>query len=137
MTSSPSFIGKGKNLSDEFKLRGVKIIDIAYIATIYLILGAVLSLIIDRQLGNFDPEEADNKTNVQLYLEVIIHFAFIGVLMYIVRNAVEWIPYPLNGVYGYNHMKLNELKNASLFGVIFFTFQKHLKDKLVYISNRV
>jgi len=135
--SSPYFIGKGKTLSDELQTRGIKIIDIAYVAAIYLTLGAVLSITIDRQLGKFDKEEADKKSTAQLYGEVLLHFASIGILMYIVRNVVEWIPFPLNGVFGYDHMRLNELRNAGLFGVIFFLFQNNLREKLVYLSKRV
>ena len=135
--SSPRFIGKGKTLSSEIQTRGVKIIDIAYVAAIYLTLGAILSISIDRQLGKFDSEEADKKSTAQLYGEVLLHFASIGILMYVVRNIVEWIPFPLNGLYGYDHMRLNELRNAGLFGVIFFLFQNNLRDKLIYISKRV
>ena len=124
-------------MSSELQTRGIKIIDIAYVAAIYLTLGAVLSLTIDRQLGKFDQQEADEKSTAQLYGEVLLHFASIGILMYIVRNIVEWIPFPLNGVYGYDHLRLNELKNAGLFGVIFFLFQNNLKDKLIYLSKRV
>jgi hypothetical protein len=134
--SSPRFIGRGKTVTDEFKLRGIKIIDIAYVASIYLTLGAVLSIVIDRQLGKFDQIEADEKSAALLYGEVLLHFACIGILMYIVRNMVEWIPFPLNGVAGFDHMKLNELRNAGLFGVIFFLFQNNLRDKLVYLSKR-
>jgi hypothetical protein len=135
--SSPYFIGKGKTLSDELQTRGVKIIDIAYVAAIYLTLGAVLSITIDRQLGKFNEQEADKKSTAQLYGEVLLHFASIGILMYIVRNVVEWIPFPLNGVFSYDHMRLNELRNAGLFGVIFFLFQNNLREKLVYLSKRV
>lgn len=135
--SSPRFIGKGKTLSSELQTRGIKIIDIAYVAAIYLTVGAVLSIYIDRQLGKFDPDDADNKSIAQLYGEILLHFGSVGILMYFVRNAVEWIPFPLNGVYGYDHMRLNELRNAGLFGVIFFLFQNNLKDKLIYLSKRI
>lgn len=134
--SSPRFIGRGKTLTEEFQIRGIKIIDIAYVSAIYLTLGAVLSISIDRQLGKFNPVEADKQSSALLYGEVLLHFACIGILMYIVRNVVEWIPFPLNGVAGFDHMKLNELRNAGLFGVIFFLFQNNLRDKLVYLSKR-
>ena len=135
--SSPYFVGKGKTITSELQTRAVKIIDIAYVAAIYLTLGAVLSISIDRQLGTFNKQEADLKSTAQLYGEVLLHFASIGILMYIVRNIVEWIPFPLNGMYGYDHMRLNELRNAGLFVIIFFLFQNNLKDKLVYLSKRV
>ena len=91
----------------------------------------------DFQLGKFNPEEADEKSTAQLYGEVLLHFALIGILMYIVRNVVEWVPFPLNGMFGYDHLKLNELRNAGLFAVIFFLFQNNLTEKLVYLSKRV
>ena len=135
--SSPYFVGKGKTMSSELQTRAVKIVDIAYVAAIYLTLGAVLSIVIDRYLGKFDSDEADDKSTAQLYGEVLLHFASVGILIYIVRNVVEWIPFPLNGMYGYDHMRLTELRNAGLFGVIFFLFQNNLKDKLIYLSKRV
>lgn len=135
--STPRFIGQNKTLLSEIQTRSIKMIDIAYVATIYLTLGASLSIFIDRKLGKFDPKEADEKPVSRLYGEVLLHFISIGILMYIVRNTVEWIPFPLNGVYGYDHMRLNELRNAGLFGVIFFLFQNNLREKLVYLSKRI
>jgi hypothetical protein len=135
--SIPRFIGQNKTLLSEIQTRSVKIIDIAYVASIYLTLGATLSIFIDRKLGKFDPKDADEKHISRLYGEVLLHFVSIGILMYVVRNTVEWIPFPLNGVYGYDHMRLNELRNAGLFGVIFFLFQNNLREKLVYLSKRI
>jgi hypothetical protein len=135
--STPHFIGTGKSLKSELQLRGIKLLDIAYIASIYLTLGAVLSITIDRKLGEFDSEEADKKSIPQLYGEILLHFSLIGILIYIIRNIVEWIPFPLNGMYGYDHLKLNELRNAGVFGIIFFLFQNNLKNKLIYLSKRV
>ena len=135
--STPHFIGTGKSLKSELQLRGIKLLDIAYIASIYLTLGAVLSISIDRKLGEFDSEEADKKSTSQLYGEILLHFSLIGILIYIIRNIVEWIPFPLNGMYGYDHLKLNELRNAGIFGIIFFLFQNNLKNKLIYLSKRV
>jgi hypothetical protein len=135
--STPHFIGTGKSLKSELQLRGIKLLDIAYIASIYLTLGAVLSITIDRKLGEFDSEEADKKSIAQLYGEILLHFSLIGILIYIIRNIVEWIPFPLNGMYGYDHLKLNELRNAGVFGIIFFLFQNNLKNKLIYLSKRV
>ena len=134
--STPYFVGKGHSVTDELTIRGIKLIDICYISSIYLALGAISSIYIDRKLGKFDKIEADKKTKNRLYSEVLLHFSFIGILMYIVRNFVEWIPFPLNGIRGYDHLKLRELSSAGVFGVIFFLFQNNLRDKLIYLSNR-
>jgi len=134
--STPYFIGKGKSVYDEITIRGIKLIDISYVSSIYLALGAFLSIHIDKQLGKFNSLEADKKSKSRLYTEVLLQFSFIGILTYIVRNFVEWIPFPLNGIKGYDHLKLREISSASAFGVIFFLFQNNLRDKLIYLSNR-
>ena len=133
---TPYFIGKGHSVTDELTIRGIKLIDISYISSIYLALGAISSIYIDKKLGKFDKLESDKKTKSRLYTEIILHFSFIGILTYFVRNFVEWIPFPLNGIRGYDHLKLRELSSASVFGVIFFLFQNNLRDKLIYLSNR-
>jgi hypothetical protein len=61
MSTSPKFIYEGKTLKTELQTRAIKIIDIAYVASIYLTLGAILSIFIDRKMGKFNPEEADKK----------------------------------------------------------------------------
>lgn len=134
--STPYFIGKGKSVSDELTIRGIKLIDISYISSIYLTLGAVLSIYIDKKLGKFNAQEADKKSKSRLYTEVLLHFSLIGILTYLVRNFVEWIPFPLNGIRGYDHLKLRELTSAGTFGFIFIFFQKNLTTKITYLSNR-
>lgn len=135
--SKPFFVGEGKTVGQEFVIRGIKLIDIAYINTIYLTLGAVLSIVLDQKLGKFDPKSADEKPSTKLSFEVLLHFALLGMLFYIIRNLVEWIPFPFHGKYGYDHLKVKELSNAGAFVTVFLLLQVHLKDKILYLSKRL
>lgn len=135
-TSVPYFVGENKTLKDELIIRSIKIFDIAYVVSIYLTIGFVLSRAIDNWLGPFKVDQAQKKSTVTLWLEILLQFSMIGILTYVIRNLVEWIPFPFDGVGGYKHLQLNELKNAAMFGVIFIMFQNYLKDKLMYVSSR-
>lgn len=135
--SKPYFVGQGKTVRQEIIIRGIKLIDIAYINTIYLTLGAVLSICLDKQLGKFDPKTAEEKSVAILSLEVLLHFALLGMFFYIVRNVVEWIPFPLHGKFGYDHLKVKELSNAGAFVTVFLLLQVNLKDKILYVSKRL
>jgi len=118
-------------------LRSIKIVDIGYITTIYFLLAFFLSNYIDSKLGKFNEQEADKKTITRLIIECIIHIYLIGILIYVVRNLMEFLPFPLDGYQGFIHLKVKELTNATVFVFIFLIFQYHLRQKLNYIRKRV
>jgi hypothetical protein len=124
--------------SNELAFRTVKIMDIGYITTIYFVAAFFISTWIDRRvLGPFKPEVADRKTTLRLFLECLAHIYVVGVVIYIMRNIVEKIPSPWNGVAGLDHLRVKELTNAAVFTFIFLFYQKHLRDKLFYLSDRI
>jgi hypothetical protein len=118
-------------------LRSIKILDIGYITIIYFTLGFFLSIYVNDTLGTFDPEEAEKKSNVRLFAESVFHIWMIGVTVYIARNLVEKIPFPLEGVQGFVHKKVKELSNAAVFTLVFILYQQHLRDKLLFVSKRM
>ena len=121
----------------DLTLRSIKIIDIGYVTTIYFLLAFFLSIWVDNKLGEFKPEEQEQKPTSRLVLECILHIYLIGVLVYIMRNLVEKIPFPLDGVQGFIHLKVKEVTNASVFVFIFVLYQKNLRARLDYIRNRL
>lgn len=118
-------------------MRSIKILDIGYITAIYFLLAFFMSSYIDTKLGKFDKEKADKKSITLLIFECIFHIYLIGVLVYIVRNLMELLPFPLDGYQGFIHLKVKELTNATVFVFIFLIFQYHLREKLNYIRNRI
>lgn len=140
-TKPTSFIGVGNTLKDELIIRSIKIIDIAYVSVLLFCLGFIVSVFLDylyiKLFGKFDEKKAKKKSRIIIIIESIIHFAIIGILIYIFRNIVEYIPFPLHGVHKYNHYRLKELTSASLFITILLIFQSNLQAKLVYLKNSV
>ena len=123
----------------EIKIRVIKIIDIGFITAIYLTLGIVLAKLCDRAFGEFD-EEKENKKPLCLILiliELFFHLWFIGVVIYVVRNVVPWIPFPFHGVYGYDHYRVKELINAIVFVIMFMNFQTYYQKKIKHVLHRV
>jgi hypothetical protein len=71
-----------------------------------------------------------------LFLEICGQLFIIGILVYILRNLIELIPFPLEGIYGYQHTKVRELYSGGIaltFGI--FYAQENIKQKLNYIFN--
>lgn len=121
----------------EVTIRGIKILDIGFITAIYLTFGIVLAKLCDRALGEFDEEKENQKPLWQILIELFFYLWFIGVVVYVVRNVVQLIPFPFHGVYGYDHFRVKELLNAAIFFVTFLHFQDYYQKKIRHLFHRV
>ncbi len=115
--------------------RLVKMLDIGYVATIYVILAVFLSTVIDEMLGPFSKEHAKKEGNFIFTLKTIGLVWLVGIIVYIVRNFVELIPSPFHGLAGFDHLRLKELTNAAAFAFVFLLYQKHLRARLDYMYD--
>lgn len=121
----------------EVTIRGIKILDIGFITAIYLTFGLVLAKLCDHFLGEFDEAKENQKPLWQVLIELFFYLWFIGVIVYLVRNIVQLIPFPFHRVYGYDHFRVKELINAVIFFVTFLQFQKYYQEKITYVFTRL
>jgi hypothetical protein len=126
-----------KKLKKELIIRTIKIIDIGFITVIYLLLGMFLAKKCDDFLDKFNKDDEEKKPLYRSILELLIYLWFTGIVIYIVRNIVPLIPYPLNGIYGYDHLKVKEVTSASLFSISFLYFQTHYQNKMKYVYSKL
>lgn len=118
----------------ELGIRTIKVFDIIYVTLIYFFLGYYLAIGLDKAFYNvFGTPE--NKSKYLVMLEVVLQISTTGILIYISRNIVPFIPFPLNNVIGYDHILLKELHSASVLSTAIITFQKTLSQKLNYIKE--
>jgi len=125
------------NYSKEIIIRIIKLLDIGYITTIYVILAIILAKLCDKYFGVFDEVSEEKKQLRQSIIELILHVWLIGIIIYIVRNFVPLIPFPLNGIYGFNHLKVKELTTATVFSIVFMYFYKYYQSKIKYILSKI
>lgn len=86
----------------------------------------------DKFMGKFDPEKEKKKSRVRATIELIVVVWLYGVLIYVVRNLVELIPFPLNGIHGFDHKRVKELSSAMVFSFTYLLFSDYIKNKLVF-----
>ena len=60
----------------------------------------------------------------------------IGIVIYIARNIIELIPFPLNGYNGFDHFKVKELGQAFVFIQILLTSIVYIKGRLTTLYTR-
>jgi len=123
------------NLQKELIIRTIKIIDIGYIAILYFISAYFLGYYLDSFFVYLYGIKYETKTQFILLLEILSQIIAIGIVTYIVKNLIELIPFPLNGISGFDHQRVKELKSAGFFTVFIVIFQTNFQNKLSYVKD--
>jgi len=67
--------------------------------------------------------------------EIIIRMIKLLDIGYI--TTIYAIPFPLNGIYGFNHLKVKELSTATIFSIVFIYFYQYYQSKVKYILSKI
>ncbi len=110
----------------------IKTLDIIFVTTIYFVLSFFISGKVQQHVGQFDPEKEKHKSKYRSLSEVLFYIILLTLIVFIVRNIVQSIPSPLDGLYGFKHSELKELTSATIFVYVLFFYQDYLKQKMRY-----
>ena len=137
-TSPPKKMSLEKKmpLLQDVLIRLNKMIDIGFITTIYFIMGAIVANIITGYQDKFDSKESDKYTLLKNIFNLVILIWINGVLIYIARNVIEFIPYPFDNYFGFNHKKVKELGMATAFTFVLLYYQPNLNNMMKYLKIR-
>lgn len=120
-------------VKNELCFRITKIIDIVYVSIISFALVFIAALFSDKLFGPFNEEELNKKKelypNFSLYLAILLIFvvSYTGIINYILRNIIQLIPSPLNGVCGLRHTQISEIRSIpSTIFLLLFIYQYEL-----------
>lgn len=133
----------GRWMRDELEMRSLKLLDIGYIAVLYFIAAAVMTILFDRLWGEWSQEQESQKSTFRIGIELIGMVWLFGVTTYIMRHLVEQIPSPVsliqlsNPDLKFDHKKVKELSNASVFTLILLGTSYHFRKKLEYFYRRI
>lgn len=123
-------------LKRELIIRSIKILDIGYIAFIYILSSLLLTIVINKLFGKYDKEKDEKKGLIQLTLEIIFLSWMSLVFGYIIRNIVEKIPSPFENIYGFNHKMVKEVSSASGYIMSIVTIASIYGPKFQYFGMR-
>lgn len=127
---------KNSSIPKEVVIRSIKIIDIAYLSVIYATIVITLSVWIDTLIGPIDENVESKKNIIRVILECWAFISLIAVLFYIVRNIVEKVPFPMDGMYGFVHSRVKEITGGPIFGFLIFFYAKNLRTKIELLIVR-
>ena len=115
----------------------VKLLDIGLTTTYFFVIGLVFAKLFDLVYGKFKKKDYKNVSKLILFFDILGHLFLIGVTAYILRNIIGLIPFPLDGVAGFQHKRLKELSGGTVLAMILLFFQQNLRDKITYFAESV
>lgn len=127
-------------MKENLILRGIKIIDISYITCIYTVPTLYVASLLDKYIYthiNLDSRIPDEEKSIRYLLtEVILCLCINGIVSYILRNILQLIPFPLNGVYGFKHIKVREVASGSIINMVLMWFSSTIRNKLLILQKK-
>jgi hypothetical protein len=109
----------------------VRLLAVAYVG----FLSFVFAFLFSHWLNKITSELDESKPKWRTFLEVAFQFALIGALIFLSRGLIKKIPFPLEGVSGYIHSQLGELRSLPLIVFIFMFFQQRTLDKMKFLIS--
>lgn len=116
---------------------GVKLLDIGLTTTYFFVIGLVAAKVFDAIYGKFKSDDYKKINKGLLFLDIVFHMFLVGITAYALRNVISLIPFPLEGVAGFEHKRLKELSGGTALSLILLFFQENLRDKITYFADSV
>ena len=115
----------------------VKLLGISFAITLYFLLGFGTAKFLEYFTGKLDFKQENDKYTWQIMVELIIRICCLGVLIYVARNVVERVPFPLDGMSGFKYGRLKELQSEFIFAIPMLQFHSNFSSKLDNLSKRL
>lgn len=117
------------------------ILAIFYVSIIYIISGLFITYNLDRFFFNtsnkdFSIDYVNNTSLFILIINIIFTFGIISIISYLVKNLVQYIPFPFNfGNINYEHVR--EVYNGNILAIILIAFSQTLSIQYKEIKYKL
>ncbi len=119
-------------------IRSIKIVAIFYATFVYILFAFIFVIFLDKYVfPEFDEEKESKKSSLRLILEVCIIVGFTGIFSYFFRNFAHAFLFPFEGIYGYSHYRVSEIRSGTLFTAYVILFNSYLQSKISLIKKKV
>jgi len=129
-----------QTLKENLILRGIKLLDFSFIIPIYVLGGIFGATFLDNYIYPYVKISKNipisKQTTTQLFVNVIILLIINAIASYILRNILQEIPFPLEGVYGFQHKKVKEVTSGQTINFIIMIFSREIRLYIFELQKR-
>lgn len=126
-------------LEGNIELVFIKLLAIFYVSVLYVVFGVYITTLLDEYgfedilVNNHDKSDGVFKLvfETAIVVGVIAIFAFMG------RNLIQLIPFPLDGVMGFDYSQVKEVAAGNILLVFMFTFSSVLFNKIEILREKL
>ena len=115
----------------DLRFRLVKMANIIYITALFVIFAMFSSIFINKL---FLPFSEDHSLPIQ-YILLVFEISLVLITIYVVRNIVETIPSPFDGVAGLVHRRVKEVNGGLVMGLIIFVFTPDIESRIRHFRD--
>lgn len=125
------------NVKKEVFIRSAKIFNIGWATVAYFFIALVVLFILEKIYGRFDEKKYEKMSTQEIVIELIVYLWVIGIATYIVRNLFTLVPFPLDGIMGYDHKRVKEVTNAAVFGIFIVALNPRIQGYYTLLRTRL
>lgn len=114
----------------------VKMLDIGLVTVYFFIFGIVVAKWFD-YINTLDPVKYEEQHSFVMFLDIVMQLFLLGIVAYVLRNIIELIPFPFEGVAGFRHHRLKELHGGPALEFVLLFFQQNLRKKIGLFAKKV
>ncbi len=121
---------------------GVKWVAMMYVSIIQVVICLLMSKLINKMVPHIKKKTINNEEIIDETLTELLFYSAVNLSLlvfanYLMRNIVERIPFPLEGVFGYKHDKLKERYGMIISGFILMYYQDSFRERISLVFKNV
>jgi hypothetical protein len=130
-----------QTLKEDIIVRLIKMLNMGYANVIFIIPTIFVATMLDKKVYSkihFSKLEKDEeKEIIPLLGEILIILTINGIVAYILRNILQKLPFPFEGVYGFDHMKIMEVRSGAAILVVLMYFATTIVNKIKTLQQKI
>jgi len=119
----------------------IKILAIIYSTLIFVFGGLFITCLLDKYIFKYFHDITDNeinkKTTFKHFAETSLLISILAIFSYFGRNILQNIPFPLDGYYGFEYLRVKEVSSGFFILYILLNFSVVLNRKISILKNRL
>lgn len=115
----------------------INIADLFFLTIIQVLSAVMITIILDKYVFQEDHTKDKKKSTIRLLIEACVYSGILWITIYQVGKLIRKIPFPLDGMYGYKHVKNEEYHFLSIIPPFAIIFCDSIHYKLEELRRRV